>query len=259
MTDEQPSAADKARKERSPSFPFISLKRAVERAAQMAEAHRRSPARLATVGETWGYGAKSSGLLQTVAALKAFGLVEDIGGGVDRRIQLSDLAWRILHDARANAKQEAIREAATKPRLIAEYAAHWLPARPSDSHCLSELHLDRGFTIDAAKLFLKVFDETVNFAHLTGEDESSHIFLNENFSDAPTEPEVGHSPLGDTFRRAAPPSPLPAITPRSFTIEFGPGILSGTFNLEWREDAERMIEAVNAMKGFLKVGKDSPQ
>lgn len=85
MTDEQ-AVAEKGRKERSPSFPFISLKRAVERVQEMAEAHKRSPARLAVVGETWGYGPKSSGLLQTVAALKAFGLIEDMGGGADRRI-----------------------------------------------------------------------------------------------------------------------------------------------------------------------------
>lgn len=172
MTDAV-SEGDRDRKERSPSFPFISLGRAIDRARLMAAAHRRSPTRQATVGETWGYGPKSSGLTQTVAALKAFGLIDDIGRGEDRRIQLSDLAWRILHDARAGAKEQAIREAACRPKLIAEYVQHWVPERPSDNHCVSELHLDRGFTQDSARTFLKVFDETVRFARLGNSDSLS--------------------------------------------------------------------------------------
>src|SRR5687768_7731616 len=94
------NAQERARKERSPSFPFIPLEKAIERARAVAEHHKRSPARMATIGETWGYAPKSSGLLQTVAALKSYGLTDDIGRGEDRRIQLSDLAWRILYDTR---------------------------------------------------------------------------------------------------------------------------------------------------------------
>src|SRR5262249_38291657 len=150
MTD-QTASEERARRERSPSFPFIPLERAIERAKEVADAHKRSPARLSVVGETWGYAAKSSGLLQTVAALKAFGLMDDVGRGEDRRIQLSDLAWRIIHDTRPGAREQAIKDAALLPRLITEYAEHWLPDRPSDSHCLSELTLDRGFTPEAAK------------------------------------------------------------------------------------------------------------
>ena len=75
---------DKAKKERSPSFPFISLEKAVARASTLFDKHKREPARLSAVAPTWGYGVKSSGLLQTVAALKQFGLIEDFGSGDDR-------------------------------------------------------------------------------------------------------------------------------------------------------------------------------
>jgi hypothetical protein len=167
------TSEDRARKERSPSFPFIPLGKAIDRARAIAEAHRRSPVRVAMLGEALGYAPKSSGLLQTIAALKAYGLTEDLGRGENRRIRLSDLAWRILHDPREVAREEAIREAAMRPRPIAEYAAKWLPSRPSDHHCLSELHLDRGFSTEAAKLFLRVFDETVLFANLKIRDSLS--------------------------------------------------------------------------------------
>src|SRR6516225_4493602 len=147
---------------RSPSFPFISLGRAIERARAIAEVHKRSATSLTALGKALGYAPKSSGLLQTVAALRAYGLIEDIGQGEDRRIRLSDLAWRILHDTRLGVCQEAIREAAMRPRLIAEYAKKWLPNRPTAHDCISELHLDRGFNTEAAKLFFKIFDETIS-------------------------------------------------------------------------------------------------
>lgn len=245
MTDEQPTV-DKARKERSPSFPFISLKKAVERVQEMADAHRRSPARLPVVGETWGYGAKSSGLLQTVAALKAFGLIEDIGGGADRRIQVSDLAWRILSDARPGAKEQAIREAAIKPRLIAEYAPHWVPERPSDPHCVSELHLDRGFTQEAAKLFLRVFDETASFANLAEGDSLSPSFQQENNA-MEAAPEPVRSSIGETFRALAPKG----APPEPFTMQMAPSRLTGRFDLTKQSEANKMIEMLSVMKAFL--------
>jgi hypothetical protein len=47
--------------------------------------------------------------------------------------------------------------------------------RPSDSHCLSELQFDRGFTLDAAKNFLRSFDETMVFSNLINPDKKAVI------------------------------------------------------------------------------------
>lgn len=204
---------DKARKERSPSFPFIPLEKAIERARAMGDAHKRSPARPTTVADTWGYAPSSSGLQQTIAALKAFGLLEDIGKGSDRRVQLSDLAWRILHDTRPGAREQSIKEAALKPRLIAEYAQNWLPDRPSDNHCQSELHLDRGFTETAAKLFLRVFDETVKFANLTNGDSLSTNLENEQGFDPVAEPALE---IPTARRFGVPPAAVGRPSPPTF-------------------------------------------
>jgi hypothetical protein len=182
----------RTRKERSPSFPFIPLKKAVERAQAMWTAHRKNPARVAAVGETWGYSAASSGLVQTIAALKSYGLIDDIGRGEDRRLQISDLASRLLLDSRPSAKENAIKEAAEKPKLIAEYLKLWLDQRPSQAHCISELTLDRGFNEDAAMLFMRIFDENISFANLKGDDKIQ-----------PISDEAQIEPTED--RRAAPP------------------------------------------------------
>jgi hypothetical protein len=179
---------DRAKKERSPSYPFISLPRAIERAQAFSDAHRRSPARVSTVADTWRYAPSSSGLLQTLSALKAYGLLEDTGKGQDRKVQLTDLAQRLLHDSRPGAKEAAVKEAALSPRLFAEYAEKWLPIRPSDSHCLSELRLDRGFTEAASKVFLRSFDETFAFANLSVEDNLSQV--RSNVSSESDDPEL---------------------------------------------------------------------
>jgi hypothetical protein len=190
----------KIKKDRSPSFPFIPLDKAIWRLEAFAEHHKRSAARLVAVAPTWGYAIKSSGLLQTIAALKSFGLLEDMGSGEERKIKISELGWKILFDARPGERERAVAEAALRPRLIAEYANEWLPGRPSDAHCISELHIDRGFTPEAAKVFLRVFDETVSFANLKATDRVSDVTPEDQLE--PTMPSVHDSP-----------APLPALAP----------------------------------------------
>ena len=159
---------------RSPSFPFIPLGRAIERARSLATDYKRTPTRLSNAAQTWGYKPKSSGCLQTVAALKAFGLIEDVGTGDDRKVQLTDLAWRVMHDQRPGVRENALQDAALRPKLIAEFAhGPWRGGRPADHHCISELTIDRGFTEDAARTFLKVFDETISYSGLHESDKLS--------------------------------------------------------------------------------------
>ncbi len=170
---------DRAKKERSPSFPFIPLRKAVERSEAAMASHKRSATRTTAIGETWGYSPASSGLIQTVAALKAYGLLNDVGRGEDRRVALSDLALRILSDDRPGARETALRDAATRPKLLKEYISSWSTSRPSDSHCLSELTLDRGFNREAAKGFLRVFDDNLAFAGLKEGDKTEPVLEDE--------------------------------------------------------------------------------
>ncbi|HXC55165.1 MAG TPA: hypothetical protein VNU97_07720 [Rhizomicrobium sp.] len=188
-----PVAPEKVKKERSPVFPFIPLGKAVERTKALFANHKLQPARVAAVAVSWDYAAKSSGLFQTVAALKQFGLVEDVGSGDDRKIQITDLGRRIVQDERPGARESALKEAAKSPRLIAEYLPIWLPERPSDSHCLSELEIDRGFNSAGAKQFLYVFDQTVAYAKLGADDNMSSDL---SASEGHTEKDMGTTTAG---------------------------------------------------------------
>jgi hypothetical protein len=246
--------SDRTRKERSPSFPFIPLRRALERAQSMAAAHRKNPTRAGVVGETWGYSPSSSGLTQTIAALKAYGLLDDVGKGEDRRVQLSELAMRIMNDARPGARDAAVRDAALRPKLLAEYAETWLPDRPSDAHCISELTLDRGFTAEAAKSFLRTFDDNVSFAGLTKSDkmieplpalvpDSGPPRVGAQQSD-----EVGghvrHSNSDQRPRNSVSADAPYRVTFTGSAIEIGATVKSAA-------EAETLVNAINALKALL--------
>lgn len=166
---EQQGGDEKAR-DRSPPFPFIPLGKAIERAKQFEAAYKKSPGRIANVLPIWDYTAKSSGGFQTIGALKAFGLIDDEGSGNDRKIKLTDLAMRILKDERPGKRDEAIKEAALKPKAIADHWILWGANRPPDAECRSELTLERGYTEDAANRLLRVYDDTVAFAKLADTD-----------------------------------------------------------------------------------------
>jgi len=243
---------DKAKKERSPSFPFISLEKAVGRASVMYEKHKREAARLSAIAPTWNYGIKSSGLLQTVAALKQYGLVEDFGSGDDRKVQLSELGRRILIDERPGAKEAALREAAKRPRLIAEYLDRWVPDRPSDAHCISELQFDRGFTSEAARLFLKVFDDTVAYANLTGDDK-----LSDSPISAHSEETVVQVTVPEAYPAAPPSVALPAAPaldatdPYYFTFKPSGGF-EGGFRLKTPKDFDDLIHVLTGFKNLYK-------
>jgi hypothetical protein len=245
---------DRARRVRSPGFPFISLGKAIERARSIAEGYQRQPVRLAAAGETWGYASKSSGLLQTFAALRAYGLIEDIGRAEERSIRLSDLGWRILHDTKADDRQEAIREAAMRPPLIAEYASKWLPIRPSDDECIRELHLNRGFRPQAAKQYLSMFDQTTALANLASPDRLSHL------SGQSEQPWLRGVPVKLVVPAAGATPTLPAPGSRAMQISVFGNRLEATAMLLDQEDVAKFIAAIEATKTLLpaknQAGKD---
>ena len=132
------------------------------------------------------------------------------------------LAGMFFKDARPGAKETAIREAALKPRLIAEYVQQWLPDRPSDAHCLSELQLDRGFSEVAAKLFLRVFDDTISYANLKNSDNLSPVLEQE---ENPLESAVeGPAPMSAAVRQRSPQPMEPQTTGGSALHSLWPSI-----------------------------------
>lgn len=163
MADDDNQTGAGPKKERGPSFPFIGLEKAVDRTRELYAKAKRFDVRLADAAADWKYGAKSSGAFQTAAALLAFGLIEDSGSGEARKLKVSELGWRIIADDRPGMREKHMAEAALKPKLIAEFAERWGDGRPDDSHAISDLKFEHGFTDESAPRFLRVFDDTIRF------------------------------------------------------------------------------------------------
>lgn len=197
---------DDAKKVRSPAFPFIPLERAIQRARQFEAAYQHNWGRIANITKVWEYTEKSSGGIQTVAALVGFGLMEDEGKNEDRKLRLTPLALTILKDKRPGAADTAIKQAALNPKVLAKLWKDWGAQRPPDVECESQLHLDMKFTEEAAKRLLKVYDATISFAKLAPSDNAEdNQGFGADFGDDGTEKGVEQP----NPQPVSPPSPTP--------------------------------------------------
>jgi hypothetical protein len=152
------------KKIRSPSFPFISLMEAVARARRLYEAERWHPVRPEVAVAHWGYSPTSSGGHQTLAALRAYGLIQDDEG----MVRLSDRALRLLRDPGDTPERtELLRQAALAPPLHSRLWERYGADLPSDKDLRSWLVLELRFNEGSVEDFLRSYKETMVFAGLS--------------------------------------------------------------------------------------------
>lgn len=167
--DDKQDADEKVVVGRGPSYPFIDLRKAVSRVEEItAKGAERTKMAPESFYKFWGYKPKSSGARQTMAAMNAYGLVEYVGRGKDRRIVLSDCARRIALDRRPNSSErlQAVQQAALEPSIFAELWSHFGPHLPDEEVMTSWLVLDREFNQNGADAAVDNFIATVEFANL---------------------------------------------------------------------------------------------
>lgn len=161
---------DKRKRQRSPAYPFISLEPAIKRAKEFYDKEQRNAAPLKVAVRHWNYEEKSSGGLQTAAALLNFGLLSDEGTGEKRKVRLTDNALRILLDDRMDSPEraEAIRTAALRPKIHQQLWKDYKNDLPSDANLKHRLILDwkPPFLSNSADAFIKEYKDTIAYAKL---------------------------------------------------------------------------------------------
>ena len=168
--DSKQAVANKVPRERSPAYPFISLRGAVERLARFEAMFGRHPVPADKVGLAWKMKEKSSQAFQTLAALKSFGLIDYKGANKDRVAMLTEAGRNYLRAQQEDVKAEILKACAFRPKAISTYWQRWGADRPIDTICMDQMVLKDGFTLSAANTFLKVYDETVTFSKLADGD-----------------------------------------------------------------------------------------
>jgi hypothetical protein len=169
---EQTPDEGRRRKGRSPSYPGIGLREAIEKAEVLYDKEGRHAAPIDVITGHWGYKPKTGPSLVAIAALKKFGLLEDEVGNGTRRARLTSLALSIvLDEADSPERQQRVREAALTPPIHAELWNESGGRLPSDQNLRRTLVLERSFTDSGAQQFIRQLKSTIAFAGLDEPDK----------------------------------------------------------------------------------------
>ena len=161
----QPAEIEKKKRHRSPNYPTVGLREAVDRLKKFMKEDGRAGATPEIAARHIGF-ATAHGLAYSVlSALKKFDLVADKDGRVvptQRAIEITSLPETDERRARA------IKQAALLPQIYAELIEQYrTTGLPSDETLEGELVAYKSFNPNAVKEFIKGFRETLEFAGLS--------------------------------------------------------------------------------------------
>jgi hypothetical protein len=160
---------------RSPNYPAIKLEEALALAKKFYDFEKRNSANYEIALKHWGFKAGSGLGGVVLAALKAFGLIAYSGSGQDKKVQLTDLALRILLDTRQESpdRDEAIKQAALMPTLHSLLWNKYRTDLPSDENLRHELIFTLKFNERVVNDFIGEYKSTINYAKLSDSDTIS--------------------------------------------------------------------------------------
>jgi len=229
---------DTKTRDRSPSYPAISLQTAVERLVAFEAHFKRSPAPLTKVGAAWGLKEGNSDADRILAALRSFGLVEYLSFSGSRQAVISEDGRNLLRAQQETTKRQILKRAALRPKMIRHFWSVWANDRPSDDACLDQLMMNHKFSERGARAFLKVYDATTSYAALAGSDKVAASADEGSDEDDGANQENG--PLETTPRPSAPALP-PAPSGRIGGIALMHGERELTTGLLSKEASFRLI------------------
>lgn len=213
------SANIKPKKTRSPNFPTVTLEKSLSQAQTLLDKYARYPIAWEVAIGSLGYTLKSSAGMQAMATLIAYGLVQVEGSGSERKVAVSDLAFKILADKRAFSpeREAAIKEAALNPSIYQKIIERFTKSLPADDALEWELVSTYKFNKASVHDFITVFRGTLDFAKVY----ESGIIGDENIPpEAPIQELPGDKPMTQ-FEVARPRPRIPLDIPTSPPISEG--------------------------------------
>jgi hypothetical protein len=149
---------------RSPNYPALSLKEAIERVSMLYRNQHQHAAPRDVVAKGIGYNSLNGASATAISALHKYGLLDRAG----EDIKVSERAMRILHPHSPEERAAALQEAAREPQLFAELAEKFPGPLPSDD-ILRNYLARNGFAPNALSAVILAYRETSEFVgHETG-------------------------------------------------------------------------------------------
>jgi hypothetical protein len=150
--------------QRSPNYPAISLEEAVRAAAELYKSEKRTVVTPEVAAQAMGYGSLNGRARTKLSALKKYGLIEDVRGG----LRVADRVTRLILNPHGSSEATlALQEAALEPDIFREiWGTH---REASDRALINHLVFERRFAEVGARQFIKAFRSTIEFAGLRSE------------------------------------------------------------------------------------------
>lgn len=158
----------------------------MDRARELYERAQSSEMQVEDLLHCWNYSVKSSGGNQTLAALRAFGLLEGEG-----RVKLSQRALRILigEGGLSSDRARLLEEAARLPPLHAMLWERYGRQLPAQEKLKADLLLEEGFNKNTVDKFIQEYRDTLEFAGILETARAPKERMPEPSSPAAPEPQ----------------------------------------------------------------------
>jgi hypothetical protein len=193
---------DKKERQRSPNYPAVGLREAVERVRKLFAADGRAGAPAEIAAKHIGYSSAHGQAMSVIAALKRFGLVAEVSG----RLAPTQAAIEILNLPETDSRRRtALREAALNPPLYRELVeGHRATGLPQHDVLEAELTTYKKFNPKAVEGFVRDFLDTLEYAGINVSDDvkSSEVEEPMNEPTISSEPE-STSKAGFSFMKTA--------------------------------------------------------
>ena len=141
---------------RSPRYPAIGLKEAIEKAKKVYDVDRWNKISKSIVAEHMGYGSVNGASLSVISAVLKYGLLEGSSESMNITSRAVDIFEREFGDPD---RVQAIKAAASEPDLFRELDSAF-PGKVSDAAIRSHLITKRSFLPESAAKLIRAYRET---------------------------------------------------------------------------------------------------
>ena len=187
---------------RSPSYPSLSLKQAIELVEQIHASNRTNVIDRESAARDMGYSGLTGRSLKVLAALLQFGLLSKAGKG---EVKVTQTAVDILHGIEPQDRNAALLKAGTAPALFQELHERFPDGPPSENAIRSYL-IQQGFADVAIGPAITAYMDT--YHHLENISESKS-----HGADSVDAPDLVHTSEPEEPMQQQPITAAPVATP----------------------------------------------
>lgn len=234
-------------RQRSPSYPTLTLEQAIDMAGKIHKANRTNVISRETAACDMGYSGLTGRSLTVLASLAQYGLIEKAGKG---DVKVARRTVEILHPVEDAHRVEAIVEAAQAPAFFRSLRERFTDGVPSEN-ALRSFMVQNDFNDVAIGPAISAFLETIAFAEKakeSGRTGGHPDEREESPSQAPTkEDNVMEASLTPTLRLPPPPMTGGELNKIVMNIQGDQVMVSGLFDLKGLRLLKKKIAGLEAI------------